>query len=390
MRSSKETGQQHPGLPKKQGLYDPRFEHDACGIGFVVNVKGEKSHAIVRDGVTVLTNLTHRGARGAEANTGDGAGILTQIPHAFLQKKVARRGFTLPEPGEYGVGVIFLPPDPTYRRAIEIHFEKIIASEGQRVLGWRSVPVNNEALGATAKRGEPKMRLVFIARNPNITDPLAFERVLYVIRKRAENEIRYGSKFEGCEYFYVTSLSYKTMIYKGMLVSDQLDAYFPDLSDPDFVSALALVHSRFSTNTFPSWERAHPYRYVIHNGEINTLQGNVNWLRAQESTLESDLFGSDIKKVLPLIQPDGSDTAKFDNTLEFLVMAGRPLPHVLMMMMPEPWSHHETMDDEKRAFYEYHANLMEPWDGPAAMGFCDGVVIDRKSTRLNSSHSQIS
>ena len=374
-RSDEKREQHHPGFPKKQGLYDPQFEHDACGIGFVANVKGEKSHEIVRDAVKVLTNLTHRGARGAEANTGDGAGILLQIPHAFMQKKVQRRGFTLPEPGEYGVGVVYLPPDPTHRRAIEIHFENIIAAEGQRVLGWRGVPVNNEALGETAKRGEPKTRLVFIARNPNITDPMAFERKLYVIRKRAENEIRYGGKFEDGEFFYVPSLSYKTMVYKGMLVSDQLDAYFPDLADPDFVSALAMVHSRFSTNTFPNWERAHPYRYIIHNGEINTLNGNVNWLRAQENTFESELFGSDIKKVLPLIHLDGSDTAKFDNTLEFLVMAGRSLPHVMMMMMPEPWSHHEAMDDDKKAFYEYHANLMEPWDGPAAIGFSDGVVI---------------
>ena len=370
-----ESAQQHPGFPKKQGLYDPQFEHDSCGIGFVVNVKGEKSHEIVRDAVTVLTNLTHRGAQGAEPNTGDGAGILVQIPHEFLKKKVARRGFTLPEPGQYGVGVVYLPADPTHRRAIEIQFENIIAAEGQRVLGWRGVPVNNTALGITAKRGEPKMRLVFIARNPNIPDDMAFERKLFIIRKRAENEIRYGGKFENGKFFYVPSLSYKTMVYKGMLVSDQLDAYFPDLADPDFMSALALVHSRFSTNTFPNWERAHPYRYVIHNGEINTLRGNVNWLRAQEDALESELFGSEIKKVLPIIQPDGSDTAMFDNTLEFLVMAGRSLPHAMMMMIPEPWSHHETMSDEKKAFYEYHANLMEPWDGPAAIGFSDGIVV---------------
>jgi glutamate synthase (ferredoxin) len=363
------------GIPKKQGMYDPQYEHDACGIGFVANILGEKSHQIVRDGVTVLTNLTHRGAQGAEANTGDGAGILVQIPHAFLQKKVARRGFTLPEPGEYGVGVIYMPPNPTHRRALEIQFENIVAAEGQRVLGWRSVPVKNTEIGDTAKRVEPKMRTVFIARNSSITDPMAFERKLYVIRKRAENEIRYGNQFEGGEYFYLPSLSYKTMIYKGMLVSDQLDAYFPDLADPDFISAIALVHSRFSTNTFPNWERAHPYRYIIHNGEINTLRGNVNWLRAQEEMFESDLFGADIKKVLPIIQADGSDTAMFDNTLEFLVMAGRSLPHALLMMIPEPWSNHETMSDEKKAFYEYHANLMEPWDGPAAIGFSDGFVI---------------
>jgi glutamate synthase (ferredoxin) len=375
MSHSDESARQHPGFPQKQGLYDPQFEHDSCGIGFVVNVKGEKSHQIVRDAVTVLTNLTHRGAQGAEPNTGDGAGILVQIPHEFLRKKVARRGFSLPDPGQYGVGVVYLPPDPTHRRAIEIQFENIIAAEGQRVLGWRGVPVNNAALGITAKRGEPKMRLVFIARNPNIPDEMAFERKLFIIRKRAENEIRYGGKFENGKFFYVPSLSYKTMVYKGMLVSDQLDAYFPDLSDPDFVSALGMVHSRFSTNTFPNWERAHPYRYVIHNGEINTLRGNVNWLRAQEDALESELFGKEIKKVLPIIQPDGSDTAMFDNTLEFLVMAGRSLPHAMMMMIPEPWSHHETMSDEKKAFYEYHANLMEPWDGPAAIGFSDGIVI---------------
>jgi glutamate synthase (NADPH) large chain len=376
MRKKKdEPGQQRPGLPPKQGLYDPRYEHDACGVGMVVNIDGKKSHEIIRQSLTVLANLTHRGARGAEANTGDGAGILMQVPHAFLQRKAQRHGFTLPEPGQYGVGMVFLPPDVNHRRAIEIHFEKIIASEGQRVLGWRTVKVNNEALGNTAKRGEPKMRLIFIARSSNLTDDMAFERKLYIIRKRAENEIRYGGMFEGGEFFYIASLSYKTLIYKGMFVSDQLEGYFLDLAEPDMETALALVHSRFSTNTFPSWERAHPYRYIIHNGEINTLRGNINWLRAQEGMFESDLFGSDIKKILPIIQPDGSDTAMFDNCLEFMLLAGRSLPHVMSMMIPEPWSHHETMDDEKRAYYEYHANLMEPWDGPAAMGFTDGVMI---------------
>jgi glutamate synthase (ferredoxin) len=375
MRHNTEPGQQRPGLPHKQGLYDPAFEHDACGVGMVVNIQGEKSHALVRQAITVLNNLTHRGARGAEVNTGDGAGILMQIPHAFMKRKAERHGFTLPEPGEYGVGMIFLPPDVNHRRAIEIHFEKIIAAEGQRVLGWRTVKVNNEALGTTAKRAEPKMRLVFIARNPAITDDMDFERRLYIIRKRAEKEIRYGGRFEGGEFFYVASLSYKTVIYKGMLVSDQLDDYFLDLIEPDVESALALVHSRFSTNTFPSWERAHPYRYIIHNGEINTLRGNINWLRAQENILQSEIFGTEMGKIVPIIQPDGSDSAMFDNLLEFLVLAGRSLPHVMMMMIPEPWSHHETMDDDKRAFYEYHANLLEPWDGPAAMGFTDGVMV---------------
>ncbi len=364
-----------PGVPPKQGLYDPRFEHDACGVGMVVNIDGRKSREIIRQALTVLTNLTHRGARGSETNTGDGAGILMQIPHAFLKRKAERHGFTLPEPGQYGVGMVFLPQDVNHRRAIEIQLEKVVASEGQRVLGWRTVKVNNSAIGNTAKRAEPKMRMIFIARNPDISDDMAFERKLYVIRKRAENEIRYGGIFEGGEFFYIASLSYKTLIYKGMLVSDQLESYFLDLAEPDMESALALVHSRFSTNTFPNWERAHPYRYIIHNGEINTLRGNINWLRAQENMFESELFGSDIKKILPIIRQDGSDTAMFDNCLEFLVMTGRSLPHVMMMMIPEPWSHHEHMDDEKSAFYEFHANLMEPWDGPAAMGFTDGVVI---------------
>lgn len=373
------------GLPQKQGLYDPQFEHDACGVGFVVDIKGRKSHEIVRDALTLLNNLTHRGARGAEANTGDGAGILIQTPHAFLQKIANIKGFNLPGPGQYGVGMVFLPPNELHRRAIRLHFEKIIEAEGQRVIGWRTVPVNNSALGETAKRAEPRIRLVLIERNPAITDDMAFERKLYVIRKRAENEIRYGGRFESGEYFYICSLSYKTLVYKGMLVSDQIEEYYQDLNDPDMQSAIAMVHSRFSTNTFPSWERAHPYRYIIHNGEINTLRGNVNWFRAQEEMFESDLFGADIKKVLPIIQPDGSDTAMFDNVLEFLVMAGRSLPHVMLMMIPEPWSHHETMPDDKRAFYEYHANLMEPWDGPAAMGFCDGhlvgTLLDRNGLR---------
>jgi glutamate synthase (NADPH/NADH) large chain len=380
-----EPGQRRPGPPGRQGLYDPRFEHDACGLGLVVDIGGKRSNQIVRQALTVLANLTHRGARGAEPNTGDGAGILIQVPHAFLHRKADRHGYSLPGPGHYGVGMVFLPPDVNHRRAIEIHFEKIVASEGQRVLGWRTVKVNNGALGKTARRAEPKMRMIFVARNPAIADDLAFERRLYVIRKRAENEIRYGGMLEGGEFFYVASLSHRTLIYKGMFVSDQLEGYFRDLAEPDLETSLALVHSRFSTNTFPSWELAHPYRYVVHNGEINTLRGNVNWLRAQEHLLESELFGSDIKKVLPIMQPDGSDTAMFDNCLEFLLLTGRSLPHVMTMMIPEPWSRHEDMEDEKRAFYEYHANLMEPWDGPAAMGFTDGVmigaVLDRNGLR---------
>jgi glutamate synthase domain-containing protein 2/glutamate synthase domain-containing protein 1/glutamate synthase domain-containing protein 3 len=372
-------------LPPKQGLYDPQFEHDACGVGFVVNIKGEKSNAIVRQGLTILLNLTHRGARGAEPTTGDGAGILIQMPHAFLNKVSAEAGIRLPAPGEYGVGMVYLSPDAADRRNCEQHFEKIAAEEGQPVLGWRTVPTNDSSLGKTARSAEPVVRQVFVARDPDLSDDMAFERKLYVIRRRAENGIRYSRQVAGSDYFYISSLSYKTIIYKGMLLSEQLEGFYPDLSDPSIETALALVHSRFSTNTFPTWERAHPYRYLIHNGEINTLRGNVNWLRAQQGLFKSDLFGDDLAKVLPIIQSDGSDSAMFDNCLEFLVLAGRSLPHVVMMMIPEPWSNHDSMSDEKKAFYEYHSNLMEPWDGPASMGFTDGfqigAVLDRNGLR---------
>lgn len=369
-----------------QGLHHPSFEHDACGIGMVVNIRGERSHRVIEQALTILDNLTHRGARGAEPNTGDGAGILLQVPHAFLQRKAQGKGFSLPDPGQYGVGMVFLPPDVNHRRACEIHFENIVASEGQRVIGWRSVRVNpNADLGVTARRAEPKIRQVFIERNPAIRDDMDFERKLYVIRKRAENEIRYGGRLEGGEYFYIASLSYKTIVYKGMFITYQLREYFDDLSAPDMESAIALVHSRFSTNTFPSWERAQPLRYLVHNGEINTLRGNINWWRAQEKHLQSDLFGDDLKKVLPIIQPDGSDSAMFDNVLEFLVLAGRSLPQAMTMMIPEPWSNNPHMSDEKRAYYEFHANFMEPWDGPAAMAFSDGfvagAVLDRNGLR---------
>jgi glutamate synthase domain-containing protein 2/glutamate synthase domain-containing protein 1/glutamate synthase domain-containing protein 3 len=372
-------------LPPKQGLYDPQFEHDACGVGFVVNIKGEKSNAIVRQGLTILLNLTHRGARGAEPSTGDGAGILLQMPHAFLKKVGDEAGIRLPAPGEYGTGMVYLSPDAAERRTCERHFEQIAAEEGQPVLGWRTVPTNDASLGKTARAAEPLVRQVFLARDPALDDDMAFERKLYVIRKRAENAIRYSKQVAGGDYFYISSLSYKTIIYKGMLLSEQLEEFYPDLSDPSIETALALVHSRFSTNTFPTWERAHPYRYLIHNGEINTLRGNVNWLRAQQSLFKSDLFGDDLAKVMPIIQPDGSDSAMFDNCLEFLVLAGRSLPHAVMMMIPEPWSNHDSMSDEKKAFYEYHSNLMEPWDGPASMGFTDGfqigAVLDRNGLR---------
>ncbi len=270
--------------------------------------------------------------------------------------------------------MVYLPPDTTSRYKCEKLFEEIVENEGHRLLGWRTVPTTNASLGETARASEPIVRQVFIARDPKIKDDMAFERKLYVVRKLAERGIRYAG-IKGGDRFYISSLSYKTVIYKGMLTPEQVDPFFPDLQDPTFASALALVHSRFSTNTFPSWERAHPYRYVAHNGEINTLRGNINWMHARESLLKSDLFGDDMKKLLPIINEDGSDSAMFDNCLEFLVLGGRSLPHAMMMMVPEPWSNHESMSDEKKAFYEYHGCLIEPWDGPASIAFTDGVQI---------------
>src|SRR5213594_3639250 len=363
-----------PGFPPKQGLYDPKFEHDACGVGFVVNIKGDKSRQIVEQALTVLENLDHRGACGCEENTGDGAGILLQIPHAFFQHACEGLGIRLPEPGQYGVGMIFLPPDRDERQRCEQTLEEIIASEGQRLLGWRKVPTDNMYLGETAKSYEPFVRQVFIGRGEAVKDDLAFERKLYVIRRRAENAIRYA-RLPGGDFFYISSLSCRTIIYKGMLTPRQLMTFYPDLSDQAVESAIAVVHSRFSTNTFPSWGRAHPYRYLIHNGEINTLRGNENWMHARQGMLASELFGDDLKKVFPIIQEDGSDSAKFDNCLEFLSLSGRSLPHAVMMMIPEPWENHDSMDEKKRAFYEYHSSLMEPWDGPASIAFTDGVVV---------------
>lgn len=374
----------HKKAPKAQGLYDPRHEHDACGVGFVAHLKGKKSHEIVDQALTVLNNLRHRGACGCEVNTGDGAGILLQIPHKFLQAECKKLGITLPAEKEYGVGMIYVPKEAAQRKECEKIFEQIIKEEGQTFLGWRPVPTIDKTLGPTAVASEPSVTQVFIGRK-NIKDDLAFERKLYVIRKRVENAIRYSSKVKGGEYFYVSSISYKTIIYKGMLMSEQVSEFFPDLANPLVESALGLVHSRFSTNTFPSWDRAHPYRYIAHNGEINTLRGNVNWMHARQAMCDSELFGADMKKIMPVIAQDGSDSAMFDNCLEFLVLGGYSLPHAVMMMIPEPWSNHESMSDEKKAFYEFHASLMEPWDGPASIAFTDGVqmgaVLDRNGLR---------
>ena len=375
MPKANETGDVRLGAPPKQGLYDPQFEHDACGLGFVVNMKGQKSHQLVSDALQILVNLDHRGAVGCEPNTGDGAGILIQVPHDFFVTEAARLGFKLPAVGEYGVGQMFLPPNPVEREAIKNEFAKIISAEGQTLLGWRDVPVNNSSLGKTAVSAEPFMAQVFVGRNPSLKDEAAFERKLYVIRKVAEQAIRYGNKLAGGKWFYVSSLSARTLTYKGMLMSEQVEKYYDDLRNPAVTTAIALVHSRFSTNTFPSWDRAHPNRCIAHNGEINTLRGNVNWMKARQALFTSKIFGDDLKKILPVINTDGSDSAQFDNCVELLTLAGRELPHAMMMMIPEPWENHESMDAERRAFYEFHSCLMEPWDGPASMAFTDGKFI---------------
>jgi glutamate synthase (ferredoxin) len=370
----KDTSKMNLNQWREQGLYNPQHEHDACGVGFVADIKGRRSHKILDDALRVLVNLRHRGACGCEPNTGDGAGVLMQLPHEYFQKKAEQLGIALPAPGDYGVGMMYLPPDPSDRYKAEKLFEEIVVTEGQRFLGWRSLPTADSTLGKTARVAQPLMRQAFIGRGETIVDAMAFERKLYVIRKLAEKGIRY-SGIRGGDWFYVASLSSRTIVYKGMLMSEQLQEFYPELNDPAMETGLALVHSRFSTNTFPSWYRAHPYRYIAHNGEINTLRGNVNWMHARQSMLASEVWGADIRKLFPVIREDGSDSAMFDNVLEFLVLSGRSLSHAMMMMIPEPWEHHESMPDDKRAFYEYHSCLQEPWDGPASVAFTDGVCI---------------
>jgi glutamate synthase domain-containing protein 2/glutamate synthase domain-containing protein 1/glutamate synthase domain-containing protein 3 len=368
------------------GLYRATDEHDACGVGFVAHVKGRRSRAIVRDALTLLVNLEHRGASGSDPDTGDGAGILVQMPDRFLR---AVTGLPLPEAGAYGAGLVFLPHEPDARALLRDLIERIAAEEGHAVLGWRDVPTNLAAIGRNAAAVAPAFAQVFIGRSAALDGPDAgarFERALYVIRKRIEHAVQDPAvPVQARRAFYVVSLSARTLTYKGMLTASQLGPMFPDLAHPDLESALALVHQRFSTNTFPSWPLAHPYRFVAHNGEINTLQGNVNWMRAREGLLRSSVFGADLAKVLPVITPGGSDTASFDNVLEFLVMAGRPLAHAVLMMIPEPWVGNPGMDPAVRAFYEYHSSLMEPWDGPASICFTDGIrigaVLDRNGLR---------
>jgi len=367
MRSDK-----NPLAPKKQGLYDPQNEHDNCGIGFVANIKGTPSHDIVKKGLEVLKNLTHRGAVGCDPCTGDGAGIILQVPHRLLKRSLGEVGVKLPTPGAYGVGMLFLPPSPQDRRACEKIFEKIIREEDQRLLGWRDVPTKETHIGEQARESMPTIRQIFIARD--ILSENEFEHKLYVMRRRVENAVR-NSAIEDKSFFYVCSLSCNTILYKGLLLPDQLPKFFPDLCDPETQSAMALVHSRFSTNTFPSWPLAHPFRFTCHNGEINTLKGNVNWMRARQGRLSSTLFKDDLEKLFPIIEEGQSDSACFDNALEFLVMGGRSLPHAMMMLIPEAWAGNPHMDLDRRGFYEYHASMMEPWDGPAAIAFTDGKMI---------------
>ncbi len=370
--------------PPAQGLYDPDYEHDSCGVGFVADIKGRKSHTIVENGLTILKRLVHRGACGCEENTGDGVGMLVQMPDKFFRKVCPDAGITLPAFEHYGAALVFLPVDESQSKQCQEIIERIVTDEGQTVLGWREVPTDSSSLGPTARSGEPTFKQIFIGRSDAIKDVPAFERKLYVIRKLIENTI-WNSDLSESNRFYIPSLSSRTFIYKGMLTVTQLELMYPDILDSDFESALSLVHQRFSTNTFPAWRLAHPFRYVAHNGEINTVRGNANWMHARESLCESELFGDDLKKIFPVCVDGGSDSATFDNVVEFLHMGGRPLPHAVLMMIPEAWSAHQTMSDERKAFYEYHECLMEPWDGPASVAFTDGdvigAVLDRNGLR---------
>ncbi|MCC6396797.1 MAG: glutamate synthase subunit alpha, partial [Bacteroidetes bacterium] len=364
-------------------LYDPRTEHDACGIGFIVNLDGAKDHDTITKGIQILVNLTHRGACGCDPDTGDGAGVTIQIPHALFSRECERLGFSLPPEGEYGVGMIFLPVEPQPRFQCQGILDRIVQEEGLSVIGWRDTPVEGDAIGRTARASQPYIEQIFIRKAEGM-DRDELDRRLFVIRKRAEAEIA-GSDIRDKQFFYVPSLSSWTIVYKGLLLAPQISRFYTDLSDPLAESALCLVHQRFSTNTFPSWQLAHPFRYVCHNGEINTIRGNMNWMHARQSVLRSPAFGDAISRIVPVIQPGGSDSAALDNAVELLLLGGRSLPHVMAMLIPEAWDADETMSAEKRAFYEYHASLMEPWDGPAAVAFTDGrrigATLDRNGLR---------
>ena len=370
---------------QEHGLYSAHNEHDACGVGFVAHIRGEKSHAIVQQGLKILENLDHRGAVGADKLMGDGAGILIQLPDALYREEMAQQGVNLPPPGEYGVGMIFLPKEHASRLACEQEMERAIKAEGQVLLGWRDVPVDLAMpMSPTVREKEPVLRQVFIGRGNDVIVQDALERKLYVIRKTASANIQ-RLKLTHSKEYYVPSMSSRTVVYKGLLLADQVGTYYLDLKDQRCVSALGLVHQRFSTNTFPEWPLAHPYRYVAHNGEINTVKGNYNWMKAREGVMSSPVLAADLQKLYPISFASQSDTATFDNCLELLTMAGYPISQAVMMMIPEPWEQHTTMDERRRAFYEYHAAMMEPWDGPASIVFTDGrqigATLDRNGLR---------
>jgi glutamate synthase (NADPH/NADH) large chain len=356
-----------------RGLYDANFERDACGLGFVASIRGEQSHEIIANGIQILVNLQHRGASGSDPVTGDGAGIMIQIPHAFFKRECARCGFTLPLPGEYGVGMMFLPVERHQRLLCEGIVERIAHEEGLEILGWRDTPLASDAIGRVARASQPYIQQVFVRRAPGM-DQDTLERKLYIMRKRAEFDVTH-SEVRAKEFFSIPSLSTRTIVYKGLLLATQIANFYKELSDPLTASTLCLVHQRFSTNTFPIWKLAHPFHYICHNGEINTVKGNIAWMEARQSGLASPLLGEDIKKLYPIVMPGGSDSAILDNVVELLYMSGRSLPHAMAMLIPEAWDRDASMPAEKRAFYEYHASLMEPWDGPAAIAFTDGRMI---------------
>ena len=367
------------------GLYSAAQEHDACGVGFVAHIKGVKSHDIVKNALKILENLDHRGAVGADKLMGDGAGILIQLPDALYREEMAAQGVTLPPPGEYGVGMVFLPKEHASRQACEQELERAVQAEGQVLLGWRDVPVDRDMpMSPNVRKKEPILRQIFIGRGNDVIVQDSLERKLYVIRKMRQPHIM-ALKLKHSKEYYVPSMSSRTVIYKGLLLADQVGTYYLDLKDPRCVSALGLVHQRFSTNTFPEWPLAHPYRYVAHNGEINTVKGNYNWMKAREGVMSSPVLGADLQKLYPISFPTQSDTATFDNCLELLTMAGYPISQAVMMMIPEPWEQHTSMDERRRAFYEYHAAMLEPWDGPASIVFTDGrqigATLDRNGLR---------
>jgi len=373
-----------PSLPVAEGLYDPRNERDSCGVGFVVDMKNRKSHAILEKGLQILVNLDHRGAVGADPMLGDGCGVLTQIPHAFFLEECGKLGMNLPDPGQYAIGQFFMPRDAAARAEVEKIVEEVVAAEAQRFLGWREIPIDNSVIGERVKAVEPAQRQLFIGRGVHVADEDEFERKLFILRKAISNRV-YALGGPSYAEYYPVSMSCRTIVYKGMVLVNQLAPYYKDLQDPRFETALALVHQRFATNTFPSWRLAHPYRMVAHNGEINTLRGNVNWMAARQASVDSELYGNDISKLWPISYEGQSDTACFDNALEFLVQGGYSLTHAMMMLIPEAWSGNPLMDEERRRFYEYHAALMEPWDGPAAVAFTDGrqigATLDRNGLR---------